>query len=162
MPQDSKQWYVIYTAPRAEKQVSQRLASALHVSDVFLPLHLAPRIWSDRVKMVEVPLFSSYIFVQCLEIDLRSLLKIYGVIRIVYYDGKPAVIRDQEIESIKKFLELSATKELCQGDDVYILCGSFKQQSGKVIKINKKYLVLMIDQIGATISVKLDTVVKAK
>jgi len=58
-------WYLLYTASRAEKQVEQRIK--LEGVEVFLPMHLTPRKWSDRVKMVEVPLFSSYIFVRTID-----------------------------------------------------------------------------------------------
>ena len=59
IPPLNTNWNVLYTAPRAEKQVKERIA-ALGV-ECFLPLHRTPRVWSDRVKIVEVPLFSSYI-----------------------------------------------------------------------------------------------------
>ena len=57
---DKTSWYVLYTAPRAEKQVRDRI-NALGV-ECWLPLHRAPRVWSDRVKIVELPLFNSYLF----------------------------------------------------------------------------------------------------
>lgn len=80
-PQDTN-WYVLYTAPRAEKQVKERI-DLLGV-ECWLPLHRTPRVWSDRVKIVEIPLFSSYVFVRCTDAVLRDLLKVYGVIRIVF------------------------------------------------------------------------------
>lgn len=86
---DKTSWYVLYTAPRAEKQVRDRI-DALGV-ECWLPLHRAPRVWSDRVKIVELPLFNSYLFVRCTDPELRNLTRVYGVARIVYYNGKPAV-----------------------------------------------------------------------
>ena len=70
-------WYVLYTSARAEKQVEQRLKLA--GIETYLPLHRSRRKWSDRVKVVEVPLFNSYVFVRCEEHKLRELLLIYGV-----------------------------------------------------------------------------------
>ena len=52
IPPLNTNWNVLYTAPRAEKQVKERIA-ALGV-ECFLPLHRTPRVWSDRVKIVEV------------------------------------------------------------------------------------------------------------
>lgn len=153
-------WYVLYTAPRAEKQVAERLSLA--GIDNWLPLHRSPRVWSDRVKIVEVPLFSSYVFVNCHEAKLIDLLKIYGVSRIVYYDGKPAVVRPAEIDAIKQFLEEAACHKLCEGEEVEILRGAMKQVSGRVKKINKKHLFLYIEQLGATVCVKLADVAKVK
>jgi Transcription antiterminator len=151
-------WFVLYTSPRAEKKVHERISAKGYNS--WLPLHRTPRAWSDRVKLVDVPLFNSYVFVQCAESDLRDLLKIYGVVRIVYYDEKPAVMRLNEIDAIKAFLEAAANNELCPGEEVEILCGAMKSVSGKIKKIKKDYLVLYIEQLGATIGVKRSNVAK--
>ncbi|MCD7978529.1 MAG: UpxY family transcription antiterminator [Tannerellaceae bacterium] len=151
-------WYVLYTAPRAEKQVNDRLKAK--GIEAWLPLHRSPRVWSDRIKIVEVPLFNSYLFVKCKEFELRDLLNIYGVIRTVYYNGKPAIIKEKEIEAIKEFLEQAANYPLCIGEEVEILTGSMKHVSGKVKKIKKNYLVLYLEQLGATVSVKLDDVAR--
>ncbi len=153
-------WNVLYTAPRAEKQVKERL-EALDV-ECFLPLHRARRVWSDRVKIVDVPLYNSYIFVRCDAEKLRSLLQVYGVSRIVYYNQKPAVVRPKEIEAIKEFLDAAAEHTLCPGEEVEILVGAMKHVSGKVKKIKKNHLLLYLEQLGATVCVKLDEVAPTK
>jgi transcription antitermination factor NusG len=162
MANNREQWYVLYTAPRAEKQVEQRLKQ----SDLptFLPLHLAPRCWSDRVKMVEVPLFASYIFVRTTEYILRSLLVVQGVSRIVFYDGRPAIVREAEIKAIRQFLEQASAKELsyAPNEEVLIACGPLKNISGKIKRIGKRFLLLHLEQLGLTVSVGVDQVVKAK
>ncbi|MDR1357384.1 MAG: UpxY family transcription antiterminator [Tannerellaceae bacterium] len=154
------QWFVLYTSPRAEKQVIERLK--LNGTESWLPLHRSPRVWSDRIKMVDVPLFNSYVFVYCPENQLHSLLKLYGVARIVYYDGRPAVVRQQEIDAIKDFLVQSANHPLLVGDEVEILAGAMKNVSGQVQRINKNYIVLYLEQLGATVSVNLDHVAPVK
>ncbi|MDR1918162.1 MAG: UpxY family transcription antiterminator [Tannerellaceae bacterium] len=153
-------WYVLYTAPRAEKQVRERIK--LQDIECWLPLHRTPRVWSDRVKLVDVPLFHSYIFVKCAACQLYALLKVYGVSRIVFFDGKPALIRQSEIEAIKDFLVQSANHPLLVGDEVEILAGAMKHISGKVKKIKKTYLVLYLEQLGATVSVNLEQVAPMK
>jgi transcription antitermination factor NusG len=157
---DRLYWFVLYTSPRAEKQVAQRIKQ--QGMECWLPLHLCPRTWSDRIKMVEVPLFHSYIFVKCLEDQLYAMLKIYGVSRIVYYNGKPAVIRQQEIDAIKDFLQQSAYHPLLVGDEAEILVGLMKHVSGKVKRINKSCIVLYLEQLGATVIVNLEHVAPAK
>ncbi|MDR2389275.1 MAG: UpxY family transcription antiterminator [Tannerellaceae bacterium] len=153
-------WYVLYTSPRAEKQVRDRIRSA--DMECWLPLHHTPRIWSDRVKMVDVPLFHSYLFVRSSPEQLPSLLKVYGVVRIIYYNGKPAVVRPHEIEAIKDFLEQSAGHPLLLGEEVEILTGAMKHISGKVRRIKKTYLVLYLEQLGATVCVRPANVAPAK
>lgn len=155
---DKTCWYVLYTAPRAEKQVKTRI-EALGVK-CWLPLHRSPRVWSDRVKIVELPLFNSYLFVWCTEPELRNLIRVYGVIRIVYYDGKPAVIRQREIDAIQDFLDQAAEHALCPGEEVEILCGAMKHISGKVKKVRKNHLILYLEQLGATVCVKLNAVAR--
>lgn len=155
---DNLNWYVLYTSPRAEKQVQNRI-NALDI-ECWLPLHRCPRVWSDRVKMVEVPLFNSYLFVRCTDPVLRDLLRVYGVARIVFYNGKPAIVRQQEIDTIKAFLEQAAEHSLCPGEEVEILCGAMKSVSGKIKKIKKNHLLLYLEQLGATVCVKMDDVAR--
>ena len=155
---DKTSWYVLYTAPRAEKQVRDRI-NALGV-ECWLPLHRAPRVWSDRVKIVELPLFNSYLFVRCTDPELRNLTRVYGVARIVYYNGKPAVVRQKEIDAIQDFLDQASEHALCPGEEVEILCGAMKHVSGKVKKIKENHLVLYLEQLGATVCVKLDDVAR--
>ena len=159
MASDKNQnWYVLYTSPRAEKQVQNRIA-ALGI-ECWLPLHRSPRVWSDRVKIVEGPLFNSYVFVYCSDSVLRDLIYVYGVVRIVYYNGKPAIVRPKEIDAIKEFLEQASDHTLCPGEEVEILCGAMKHISGKIKRIKKTHLLLYIEQLGATVCVKLDDVAR--
>ena len=141
---DKTSWYVLYTAPRAEKQVRDRI-DALGI-ECWLPLHRTPRVWSDRVKIVELPLFNSYLFVRCTDPELRNLIRVYGVARIVYYNGKPAVVRQKEIDAIQEFLDQASEHALCPGEEVEILCGAMKHVSGKVKKIKKNHLVLYLER----------------
>ena len=140
-------WYVLYTAPRAEKQVKGRI-DALGI-ECWLPLHRAPRVWSDRVKIVELPLFNSYLFVRCTDPELRGLIRVYGVARIVYYNGKPAVVRQKEIDAIQEFLVRASEHALCPGQEVEILCGAMKHVSGRVKKIKKNTLGPLSRTIGS-------------
>lgn len=151
-----KNWYVLYTAARAEKQVLTRLQA--RGIEAWLPLHSTPRVWSDRIKMVDVPLFPSYLFVSCSEEELRGLIRVYGVAQIVFHNGRPAVVSAKEIEAIRHFLDEAANHVLCPGEDVEILCGALKHVSGKIRKIKKNYLILFLEQLNATVCVKIDEI----
>ncbi|MDR0395147.1 MAG: UpxY family transcription antiterminator [Tannerella sp.] len=149
-------WYALYTKPRAEKRVDEKLKT--RGIESYLPLHRSPRVWSDRVKIVDIPLFNSYIFVRCRKSEILYMNKICGVARIVFYDGKPAIIRQNEIDSIKTFIKKASGKALCKGDEVEILTGSMKNISGKIVRIKKKYLLLHIQQLMATVCVDMENV----
>jgi transcription antitermination factor NusG len=154
---DSKHnWYALYTSPRAEKRVKELLEQ--NGVECYLPLHRSPRVWSDRVKIVDMPLFNSYIFVKCKKHEIFLMNRFKGIVKAVFSDGKPAVVRQKEIDAIKMFLEEAANRVLCTGDEVEILTGSMKNISGKIVKINKKYLVLHIKQLTATVCVNTESV----
>lgn len=157
---EATKWYVLYTMSHAEKQVEQRLKT-LPV-EIFLPLHLSPRKWSDRIKLVEMPIFPSYIFVKTTDSKLRSLLLVQGVSRIVFYDGKPAILRDSEIVQIKAFLEKAQKRNVIfhSDEDVLIACGPFRDLSGTIKKISKKQIVLRLEQLGIWVSVSPDQILK--
>jgi transcription antitermination factor NusG len=159
-PANGEQWYVLYTAPRAEKQVEQRLKK--EGITTYLPLHLSPRRWSDRIKLVEIPLFSSYIFIHVVAPLLHRTNTVQGVSHVVYYDGKPAVVRESEISAIHQFLEQARAKELNYqlDENVLIACGPLKNISGKIKKIGKTHVVLHLEQIGLTVTVASDQVKK--
>ena len=153
-------WYVLYTTPRAEKRVKEKLD--MSGTESYLPLHRCPRVWSDRVKIVDIPLFNSYIFVKCKVYELFALLHINGVVRIVFYNGLPAIVRQAEIDAIKQFIDQAKEKTLCTGDEVQILTGSMKKRNGTIIKIKKKYILLHIEQLAATVCINIESVAPIK
>jgi len=153
-------WYVLYTSPRFEKRVNEILKK--NGVECYLPLHRCPRVWSDRVKLVDIPLFTSYIFVRCKPNDVLLLPYTHGVVRVVFYNGYPAIIRQSEIDAIKAFIIKAHEKVLCTGDEVEILTGLMKKKVGKVMRIKKKYLFLHIEQLAATVCVNVESVASTK
>ena len=152
-------WFVLYTSARAEKKVAERLKDI--GVDVYLPLHKSKRKWSDRVKEVELPLFYSYVFVRIPEHKLRDLLQVYGVSRILFYLGRPAVVKDAEIDAIKEFLTIAENKKIISaGDRVQILVGAMENKKGEVLKVEDKLVTLYLEELGAKIYVSLSKVNK--
>ena len=96
-------WFVIKTRSRAEDKVFQRInALGMHA---YLPLQKTIRQWSDRKKKIEIPLIPSTLFV---ETDLKSLNQIYtipGFYSILKFLGKPALVRQDEINNLKLLLQ---------------------------------------------------------
>jgi transcriptional antiterminator RfaH len=149
-------WFVIYTNPRAEKKVAHQLA-ALGIT-VYCPIVKQVRQWSDRKKMVEVPLFASYVFVNIEEQEREKVLLVKGVVRFLFWLGKPAVVRNEEITSIQKWLDTDYTdfevREISKGDVLEIKDGPFKNYSGVVQEINKSSIRLIIESIGIMLTLK--------
>ncbi len=142
-----KKWYVLYTASRAEKAVEKRLAAL--GAEVFLPLYKEKRKWSDRVKVVECPLFRSYIFIHCTRSQLSGLSSVEGVACTVYWCGEPAIVKDSEIKEIHKFLSIMEhNRIISEGDMVSILGGPFEKRYGKVIRIENRFVYLALESAG--------------
>jgi transcription antitermination factor NusG len=150
------QWLVIYTTPRAEKKVHERLCDAgIHS---YLPLYTTLRQWKDRRKKVEVPLFNSYLFLKVTEQERHEVLQVQGVVRFLFYLGKPAVVRQKEIEAIERFLNKSQGYRIKvqAGQDVEIAGGPFEGIFGKVLRVGKSKLVLQIEQMGISVVAEVD------
>src|SRR5215211_7314686 len=99
----TKKWYAVYTRPKWEKKVAESL-TRIEIEN-YCPLNKVMRRWSDRNKIVHEPLFTSYVFVRTTEKEHLQLKQTDGVLNLVHWLGKPAVIKDSEIEIIKKFLQ---------------------------------------------------------
>lgn len=147
----TKKWLAIYTRPRWEKKVNQLLTEKGFES--YCPLNKVRRKWSDRVKTVEEPLFKSYVFVKATDEDRTEVRMTTGAINFVYWNGKPAVIREKEINAIKRFLNEYENVEARPVDvkvnqRVRITNGSFMDQEGKVLDIKHKLVKVAIDSLG--------------
>ena len=147
----NSKWYAVYTRPRWEKKVN-RLLQEKGVES-YCPLNKVRRKWSDRVKTVEEPLFKSYVFVKIEEKSRTDVRMTDGVINFVYWDGKPAIIRDKEILTIKLFLEEHENVELVKIElkpeqRVRIIAGPMMDQEGKVIEVKNKVAKVAIDSLG--------------
>lgn len=144
-------WYVVYTKPKWEKKVAEQLTE--RGVECYCPLITQMRQWSDRKKKVEVPLFNSYIFVRLAEVDRNLVFQSTGAVRYLFWLGKPAIVRDEEINTIKKWLttpdqyEISVSS-LQVGDKVVLETGPFKSKEAVVQEVNKTHYVLVLESMG--------------
>lgn len=158
-PSMSLKWYAVYTRPRWEKKVNNLLQQKNIES--YCPLNKVRRKWSDRVKMVEEPLFKSYVFVKIDEHGRTAVRMTDGVVNFVYWDGKPAVIKEKEIQAIKLFLDEHENVELVKMDlkpdqRVRIIAGPMMDQEGKVLEVKNKVAKIAIDSLGYILVANID------
>jgi transcription antitermination factor NusG len=144
-------WYAIYTRPRWEKKVNGLLLQKGIES--YCPLNKVRRKWSDRIKTIEEPLFKSYVFVKIDEEERSNVRMTNGVVNFVYWNGKPAIIREKEIQTIKRFLDeyenVEAVKmEISAEDRVRVIAGPMMDQEGKVLEVKNKTAKVCIDSLG--------------
>jgi transcription antitermination factor NusG len=155
----SRKWLAVYTRPRWEKKVNQLLIEKGLES--YCPLNKVRRKWSDRVKVVEEPLFKSYVFVKVTDSDRTAVRMTNGAINFVYWDGKPAVIKEKEITAIKRFLDEyenveARPNQLKVNQRVRITNGSLMDQEGKVLDVRHKTARVAIDSLGYILVAHID------
>lgn len=155
----SYKWYAVYTRPRWEKKVNNLLISKGVES--YCPLNKVRRKWSDRIKLVEEPLFKSYVFVRIAEEHRTQVRMTDGVINFVYWDGKPAIIKEREIQTIRRFLDEYENVELVKMDlkpdqRVRVVAGPLMDQEGKIIEIKNKVAKVAIDSLGFLLIADID------
>ena len=154
-----KTWYAIYTKARNEKKV----ASMLQRDGIehFLPLIKRVKIWSDRKKQVEEPLFSSYVFVYIEEKEHLKVLQVFGVVRYISFEGKKVSIRPAEIEAIRRYAETGEEFLLNESDfkigkKVKVILGPMKGLEGKLIEVlGKQRVKVEIEAIGKSIFIRI-------
>jgi transcription antitermination factor NusG len=155
----SKKWFAIYTRPRWEKKVHKLLEEKGVES--YCPLNKVHRKWSDRIKIIDEPLFKSYVFVKVNEEEKTKVRMTEGVVNFIYWLGKPAIIKEKEIETIKRFLndhhdvEVRAI-DIEAGKKVIVQSGILMGKEGTVKKVLHKRVEVVIESIGFVLSANID------
>lgn len=150
-------WYVVYTKPKWEKKVAEKL-SQLGI-DSYCPLITQVKQWSDRKKKVETPLFNSYIFVHLNDAERNSVFQVAGAVRYLFWLGKPAIVKDQEIEIIKTSLKAPNISDVSVdaikvGDKIILESGVFTNQSAVVQEVSGNYYILVLEALGCVLKIK--------
>jgi transcription antitermination factor NusG len=157
--QPEKKWYAVYTKPRWEKKIDSVLARKGIES--WCPLQKVQRQWSDRKKTIEEPLFKSYVFVHVDEQERVKVLMTDGVLNYVYYLGKPAVIRDEEVGLIKSYLNekdaqisVISAEGFKEDTRIRVNHGVFMGTEGTVMRGGKKKVFVKLESLGQVMVVE--------
>lgn len=156
---DESSWYAVSTRSRQEK-VAAAMLDGLGIR-YFLPLIEEVRRWSDRQKVVSVPLFPGYLFVQILrtaELQL-SVRKIPGVVGFVSNHRGPLPVPKHEVESIQTLLSrgtrCSPHPFIQAGDRVRVVGGTLAGIEGTFVRRGaQSILVLSVEMIQRSVSVQ--------
>lgn len=148
---ETKQWYALYTRVRWEKKVADLLQRKN--IEHYCPLNKVQKQWADRKKIVYEPLFSAYVFVHISKAEYITTLQTDGVLHFVQYLNKPAVIRDEEIDVIRRFLsECQDVRveryEVSIHDKVRITDGAFSSLEGEVIEVRNRTVRVLLPSLG--------------
>ncbi len=148
-------WYIVYTFPNLEKKIYNELTKKN--IKAYLPLQNVIRQWSDRKKEIKIPMFPNYVFINSTERERFNLLKIGGVLKFITFEGKPAVVSEDEISSIMKFetMVFEIEANLVSGDEVIIVDGPFTGLQGRLfLKRGKERLGVHLSSINQSLSVE--------
>jgi transcriptional antiterminator RfaH len=157
-----EKWYALYTRPRAEKLVFQRLVE--EGIQTFLPLQKTYKMWSDRKKLIEKPLLTSYIFVKTNKKSFPRVYKTTGVVKFISFEGQPVSIPQNQIDNLRLLInsdaEIEVTSEkFARGDNVVVINGSLIGLTGELIKIgSKNRVVVRIDRLDKNLILKIPKV----
>ncbi len=144
-------WYVVYTKPNSEKKVASTLEK--RGIKVYCPIYEKIKQWSDRKKKISAPLFRSYVFIflDNYEDEKLQVLLVPGVVRFLFWLGKPAIVREAEIQAIQDFLNKykgsNITVAFIEGAVLEIKEGPLTGQSGTLISIRGNKAILMLKSL---------------
>ena len=150
-------WYVLYTKPRNEKKVEEKLLS-LGIN-AYCPTCSEIRYWSDRKKTIQVPVLPSMVLVNIDEKDINRVFESPGVVRYMFWLGKRATVRQSEINILKKYINgsynfiNSKLSDVKIGDDFSL--SSFNNEKGIVNRISNNNIWIYLKSIGYNVKLKL-------
>ena len=152
-------WYALFTRYQHEKLVALSLSNKTY--EIYLPLCNSTRRWQDRSKQLWQPLFPSYVFVREGMDRQLQILSTPGVVHIVRFGGRPAIISQAQLDAVKKILESHAAIEphpyLACGDRVRVKSGSLAGLEGILIrKKNLARLVISMQMLGRSAAVEVE------
>ncbi len=152
-----KNWYAIYTKPQSEKKITALLTKKK--IENFCPLSCVETQNFRKHKLVFEPLFKSYVFVHVSQEETENLKSIDGVVNLLYWLGKPAVIKDDEIEAIREFTSdhrnIKLERTLVNINDVARnLNGSSYAIEGKLVTVKNKTISINLPSLGYTMIAK--------
>ncbi|PJZ66927.1 UpxY family transcription antiterminator [Leptospira wolffii] len=164
MIKPQKLWYAVYTFSRSEKKLAEQLSK--RGMNHYLPLIPIKRQWSDRIKTIHAPVFSSYVFVQ---IDIRSekirVLETPGAHHFLSVSGAPHAIPEEDMDFIRDLVDeypdrirIEKENSLQPGKKVLITAGRFKGRRAQVVrKGNKASVKVSLSGIDTAIYLDLNS-----
>ena len=149
-----KKWFVVYTKPQQELKVASQL-SAMGITN-YCPTVTLVKQYSDRKKKVSKPLLSSYVMVELEEKERNKVFACSGIVRFLFFLGKPAVVPASDINLMQNHLNGdyndSKVTTLSVGDSHTISEGPFSGISGRVVETDNKKVKLELTSLGMRIT----------
>lgn len=154
-----RNWKVVYTRSNYEKKAHQLLSQyGLHS---FCPVISIKSKWADRSKVIEKPLFPSYLFVYVSPVEEQKVLAINGILSYIHFGGKPAIMPDEDINRINDILskyqdiDTISSSKLVIGDQVMINKGFKTGATAEILEVEEKTVLLILNQLDCALVAKI-------
>lgn len=160
LSQDEYKWFAIYTKFKREKMVAKQLIEK--GIETYLPLNTFKRYYTRKIKTVQIPLISCYVFVKIIKSEYMTVLETQDVVKFLKFSNDLLAIPEREIKIIRAItgqnmeVETSIFKpEL--GDEVEIGFGNLYGLRGKLVDLhNGKNVVIELEQMGLSMRIHID------
>jgi transcription antitermination factor NusG len=152
---DQKGWQLVYTVARHEKAVAAQLLS--RGIDNYLPLYKTTHLWHKRSVNLELPLFPSYVFIHLDGSNRRNVVTVPGVVSIVSFQGRPAVVPEEQIAAVQnalKFRHVHPCPYLASGNRVRIMSGPLSGIVGVIDRVKGFRVIVSVDSITSSIAIE--------
>lgn len=157
MGDDGPPWLAAYTRPRCEERV-RRYCDDRGI-ETFLPTHQSWRRWSDRKKLLHLPLFPSYVFVRPDESQRPRANQAPGFLWFVHDRRGPVHVAETELAALRRVLasglEFDPLPDARVGDEVEIVQGVLRGCRGLLLCKDTRALVLCVSGIHGGVRVQL-------
>lgn len=152
-------WYAVRVRSNYERTVSTVLD---HKGvEQFFPTYRSRRIWTDRIRTMDLPLFPGYVFCRIPLDERNRVVTTEGVVGLVGAGRQPIAVSDSEIEAIRTIVQSQAPTEpwpfLKIGQTVRINHGSMTGVEGILIKVKNSWrLVVSVTVLERSVAVEID------
>ncbi len=156
-----RKWFAVRVMAKCEKMV----AKALDRKSIpyYLPLKTQVRHYTRKVKKVETPLIKGYLLVHLLLEDYIPVLDTHHVVGFVKYDNAPAVVKDEDIEMLKRVegsahnAENISSDDLVPGVELEIIGGDLTGLRGRLVEVKgKEYVSIELIHMDSFIILDVD------
>jgi transcriptional antiterminator RfaH len=156
MKRNDGNWFILYTKSQQELKVCERL-NKIDI-EAYCPAKEEIKQWSDRKKKVIVPLIKSYVFVRIEAEEREKVFDVPGVVRYLFWLGKPAIAFEKEIETLQDSLlkPYSSIKvdTLVPGKRMVITSGPFNEKEGEIVKVSSNFVTVALEQLGLLVTLE--------
>ena len=156
-------WFAAKTRPKGEFK-AMNFFNSVGINS-YVPSYQTKRIWSDRIKKITVPAISGYVFFELPKLDF-SLINVNPFTKNIVrgLDGAPAVIKEHEIATLKKYLNgehINTEISFYEGQNIKVCSGPFMLKKGIVNKVNDSKVIINIESININLILNKSSVVAA-